>query len=156
MQSNTDLWSTVLVLVNHYAWFKHFQTPPQPRSYDRWSRNADGTRTNYPYGFDPDLPSFTEVASFFGICVWLVPFALFVGLSAGENVLPSMGSEYATGEGSSYISPGQEPSTDGSGKDKKKKGATSIAKAAIDGARGWVNETGAVLGLWKAENVRPW
>ena len=43
------------------------------------------------------MPTFAEIASYFGICVWLVPFALFVSLSAGENVLPSMGSEYATG-----------------------------------------------------------
>ncbi|KAL8874503.1 MAG: hypothetical protein Q9174_000196, partial [Haloplaca sp. 1 TL-2023] len=51
--------------------------------------------TRYDY---PDLPSFTEIASYFGICVWLVPFAMFVSLSAGDNVLPSMGSEYATGD----------------------------------------------------------
>lgn len=147
---------TVLVLLNHYVWFRHFQQPPSYPPRDRqptWSTNRDGTRTNYPYGFDPDLPSFTEVASFFGICVWLVPFALFVGLSAGENVLPSMGSEYATGQGSSYISPGKEP--EDTGKDKKKKG-TSMAKAAIDGARDWMNETGAVLGLWRGDNVRSW
>lgn len=38
-------------------------------------------------------PSFTEIASYFGICVWMVPFSLFVSLSAGDNVLPTMGSE---------------------------------------------------------------
>jgi len=49
--------------------------------------------------WDEEHASFTEVASFFGLCVWLIPFALFVSLSASENVLPSMGSEYATGHG---------------------------------------------------------
>jgi hypothetical protein len=33
------------------------------------------------------------IASYFGLCVWLVPFALFVSLSAGDNVLPTMGTE---------------------------------------------------------------
>lgn len=54
--------SCVLVVVNHFLWFKHF------------SQNQT---------------TFAEVASFFGVCVWFVPFALFVSLSAGDNVLPS-------------------------------------------------------------------
>lgn len=37
------------------------------------------------------------IASYFGLCVWLVPFALFVSLSAGDNVLPTMGSEPVPG-----------------------------------------------------------
>lgn len=132
-------------------WFRHFQQPPSPppSSSSYWRSSSD----RYPYGYDPSVPSFTEVASYFGICVWLVPFALFVGLSAGENVLPTMGSEYATGEGSSYISRGREP--DMNGKDKKKKtGGTSMAKAAIDGARGWIDETGELMGFWKGERTR--
>lgn len=32
---------------------------------------------------------FSEVLAFFTICLWLVPFALFVSLSANENVLPT-------------------------------------------------------------------
>ena len=43
------------------------------------------------YDGPSDLPSFSQIASFFGLCVWLVPFALFISLSAGENVLPTMG-----------------------------------------------------------------
>lgn len=74
----TLMLSCILVLINHYLWFKHFndvEIPPQFR-------------------FDPNyIPkrraSFAEVASFFGICVWFIPFALFVSLSAGENVLPT-------------------------------------------------------------------
>lgn len=37
------------------------------------------------------------IASYFGLCVWLVPFSLFVSLSAGDNVLPTMGTEPVRG-----------------------------------------------------------
>ena len=93
-----------------------------------------------------EQPSFTEIASYFGLCVWLVPFALFVSLSAGENVLPSMGSEYATGER-------QGVGSDGFKKGHRRKN-TGMAKKAVEGAREWMTETGAVMGLWRADNVR--
>ncbi|GLV43999.1 uncharacterized protein CBL_12705 [Carabus blaptoides fortunei] len=32
--------------------------------------------------------SFSEVMTYFTLCLWLVPFALFISLSANENVLP--------------------------------------------------------------------
>ena len=99
------------------------------------------------------MTTFTEVASFFGLCVWLVPFALFVSLSAGENVLPSMGSEYATGRGSSYISSGAAPGQGGRG-DRRRRNA-GMAKALVNGFRSWFDEAGALVGLWRAENVRP-
>jgi len=70
-------------------------------------------------------------------------------LSAGENVLPSMGSEYATGEGSSFVSAGKEP-------EEKRKGREGLAKQMVNGAREWIQENGAALGLWRAENVRNW
>ena len=31
-----------------------------------------------------------QVLAYFTICLWLVPFAFFVSLSANENVLPTM------------------------------------------------------------------
>lgn len=131
----------MLVLTNHYLWFRHFSTPP--------------ARTNYyPYNTSRDysIPTFTEIASYFGLCVWLVPFSLFVSLSAGENVLPSMGSEYATGEGSSFIAPGQEPSASSSSS--AKKANVGLAKALVDGVRDWVGETGEVMGLWRGDRVK--
>ncbi|MCJ1292082.1 erv26 super protein [Xylographa carneopallida] len=82
---------TVLVLLNHYLWFRHFSSPT--------SFPPTSSSTTTPYHSPPPssaLPSFTEVASYFFLLIWLVPFALFVSLSASENVLPSMGSEYAT------------------------------------------------------------
>lgn len=142
-----------LVILNHYLWFRHFSTPPPHSSYN-------------PYVRDPSIPTFTEIASYFGLCVWLVPFALFVSLSAGENVLPSMGSEYATGEGSSFISPGKEPanaygsgvgpSTVGDGRRRQRSGTNAgMAKAMVNGVREWVGETGEVMGFWKGEKTRP-
>ena len=124
------------------------------------------------YADPQDIPTFTEIASFFGLCVWLIPFALFVSLSAGENVLPSMGSEYATGDGSTFISPGREPSTTStyggdvsiasgaSASAPKRRGRSNtanagMAKAVVTGVRDWMDETGAVMGFWSGENVRP-
>ncbi|KAK7734400.1 erv26 superfamily protein [Botryosphaeria dothidea] len=130
--------SCLLVLINHYLWFRHFSAPP--------------TRSNYyPYNTSRDysIPTFTEIASYFGLCVWLVPFSLFVSLSAGENVLPSMGSEYATGEGSSFIAAGQEPAAGGA-----KKNNVGLAKALVDGVRDWVGETGEVMGFWRGDRVK--
>lgn len=141
-----------LVILNHYLWFRHFSAPPAHSS-------------SYPYSRDPSIPTFTEIASYFGLCVWLVPFALFVSLSAGENVLPSMGSEYATGEGSSFISPGKEPAggygsgavgSGSEGRRRQRSGTNAgMAKKAITGVRDWVGESGEVLGLWKGEKTRP-
>lgn len=90
-------------------------------------------------------PTFTEIASYFGLCVWLVPFALFVSLSAGENVLPSMGSEYATGE---------RPGVGGqAGADTKAK-SKGMAKVLVDRVREWMGETGEVMGFWREEHAR--
>ena len=150
---NTDVW-TALVIANHYLWFRHFSAPPPAAAYSA-----------YPYSRDANIPSFTEIASYFGLCVWLVPFALFVSLSAGENVLPSMGSEYATGEGSSYITSGRAPDTYGNatgvgggleGKRRARSGTNAgMAKAVVTGVKEWVGETGEVIGLWKGERTRP-
>lgn len=147
--------SCVLVLVNHWLWFRHFSAPPH---------NTHGNG-RYSYYDQANIPTFTEIASFFGLNVWLVPFALFVSLSAGENVLPSMGSEYATGQGSSFISPGQDHPASATSinggvggirtRSKRSNTQTGMAKAAVNGVREWVGETGEVMGLWKGDRARP-
>ena len=127
------------MLLNHYVWFRHFSAPPPP-----------SPNYNY-YDPNPDLPTFPEIAAFFGFQVWFVPFALFVSLSAGEYVLPSMGSEYATGAGSSFVSPGRVPDGTGAGSSdigamgrhgvtgRKRAGTnTGMAKAAVTGVREWI------------------
>jgi len=50
------------VLADHFLWFTYFSS-----NYYR----------------------FSEVASFFGLCVWLVPFIYFISLSASDNTLPT-------------------------------------------------------------------
>ena len=85
------LTSPVLVIANHFLWFKHFSHPSLPL--DPYS-SAGLKGSPYDYSTtDPYLaerfPTFTEISAFFGICVWMVPFSLFVSLSASDNVLPS-------------------------------------------------------------------
>ncbi|CAO3666666.1 unnamed protein product [Umbelopsis ramanniana] len=53
--------SCVLVLIDHFVWFQYF------------------TRHYTP---------FMDIAAFFGVCVWLIPFAYFISLSANDNALP--------------------------------------------------------------------
>jgi hypothetical protein len=146
------LGSCALVVLNHWLWFRHFSSPPHLRYTGGGGWRGD--RYANPYA---SQPSFTEIASYFGICVWLVPFALFVSLSAGENVLPSMGSEYATGEregvGAAAGSVGGVGDAAGFKRGHKRRN-TGIAKKAIEGTKDWVTETGAVMGLWRAENIR--
>ena len=141
--------SCALVLLNHWVWFRHFSVP---------ERSAFSGRYNYLER--QAAPTFTEIASFFGLNVWLVPFSLFVSLSAGENVLPSMGSEYATGRGSSFISPGREPAMNGGDlgtrTGRKRNGTQAgMAKAAVNGVREWVGETAELIGFWKGDRTRP-
>ncbi|KAI9087769.1 transmembrane adaptor Erv26, partial [Phlyctochytrium arcticum] len=56
--------SCLLVVADHFVWFFYF---------------ADNYHT------------FLEIATFFGLMVWLVPFIYFVSLSANENTLPAFG-----------------------------------------------------------------
>lgn len=90
--------SCLLVALNHYFWFKHFSSLPT-------SGSPYVGRSHHPLYASSQhvstLPSFSEVASFFGICVWLAPFSLFISLSAGDHVLPLTTS---TGSGSASTS----------------------------------------------------
>ena len=117
----------VLVLLDHFLFFRHFSALPPPRShvYDRFSTDPLSLRSEI------DTPSFGQVAAFFGICVWLVPFGLFVSLSAGELVLPTIGSD-------GRISPG--PSDGGT------KRAQGLVKQTYAALGNWLQETAAALG----------
>jgi len=115
--------SCVLVLLNHYFWFHHFSSTAiyTPKSiYDQ-----------------PYLPTFTEIASYFGLCVWLVPFSLFVSLSASDNVLPTIGSEDPVGI----------PGAAGDGKGKRQ----GMAKVIVDTVRDWIGDLGKLAGWWRPE-----
>jgi hypothetical protein len=116
------LTQSVLVLINHYFWFQHF-SDTQQRSYSRLSSMYD----------QPNMPSFTEIASFFGICVWLIPFALFVSLSASDNVLPTIGSE--------------QPSRSDGGKNKRQ----GMIKVIVDYVLSVIGEVSRLAGWRKPE-----
>ncbi|RWS30509.1 hypothetical protein B4U80_04792 [Leptotrombidium deliense] len=55
--------TVVLLFVNHYLAFSYF------------------AEVHY---------QFTEVLGYFTVCLWLVPFAFFISLSANDNVLPTV------------------------------------------------------------------
>jgi len=116
---HTNTMTLVLVLVNHYFWFSHFSSASlQP--YSRYDQR--------------ELPSFTEIASYFGICVWMVPFSLFVSLSASDNILPTMGSEQ----------PGV--SSSGSAERGKRQG---MFKVLVDNVRDGITKAGQMAGWWR-------
>ncbi|KAK3300691.1 transmembrane adaptor Erv26 [Chaetomium fimeti] len=123
--------SCVLVLVDHYVWFKHF-SHHQERAYQNMA--------SY-YDTPDDVPSFTEIASYFGLCVWLVPFALFVSLSASDNILPTMGSEPSSSSGSAGIDTGM-----------ARRRGQGMAKALVDNIRGAIAEGSALVGWKKPED----
>lgn len=78
LSSPIFLMSCALVVCNHFLWINHFHNPYIPPLEIRLK----------PGYTPPKIPSFTEVCSFFGLCVWFIPFALFVSLSANDNILP--------------------------------------------------------------------
>jgi hypothetical protein len=70
-----------------------------------------------------------------------------------------MGSEYATGAGSSFTSPGSLPAGNtGDIRTGRKRAGTQnagMAKAAVNGVREWIGDTGELLGAWRGEKTRP-
>uniref|UniRef100_A0A0W0EZC7 DUF396-domain-containing protein n=1 Tax=Moniliophthora roreri TaxID=221103 RepID=A0A0W0EZC7_MONRR len=70
--------SCVLVIVDHFMWFFYFAHLTQGARQQRYRGH-----------YTPSPPSFTEIATFFGICVWLAPLFLFLSLSANDNALPT-------------------------------------------------------------------
>lgn len=72
------LFSIFLAFINHLLWFNYFNNPFIPTIDQR---------------LDPDFilpyyPNFSEIASFFGLAIWLFPFSLFISISSNENGLP--------------------------------------------------------------------
>uniref|UniRef100_A0A8C5YQZ3 Protein TEX261 n=1 Tax=Marmota marmota marmota TaxID=9994 RepID=A0A8C5YQZ3_MARMA len=104
LTSPTFLLSCVCVVLNHYFWFKYFNDTEVP-------------------------PHFAEVASFFGICVWFIPFALFVSLSAGDYVLPTT-SEQHMAKKNDDITTNNQP--------KFRKRAVGLARVVINSVRKYI------------------
>ncbi|KAL1662342.1 DUF396-domain-containing protein [Schizophyllum commune] len=68
--------SCILVIADHFIWFFYFAQMSAAARHSRYRK-------------DPRAPEFTEVATFFGLCVWLAPLFLFLSLSANDNALPT-------------------------------------------------------------------
>lgn len=117
------LLSCVLVVANHFLWFRHFSAPPvMPTAYAH-----GGYDPKYEQEYWDKIPKFREVGAFFGLCVWLVPFSLFVSLTAGDNVLPS------TAEGSV-------------GLDGKRRKGGGMAKMVFEGVGEWFSDMAKIVG----------
>jgi len=103
-----------------------------------WFSHFSSTALTAPRSlYDPsNMPTFTEIASYFGLCVWLVPFSLFVSLSASDNVLPTMGSE--------------EPNIPGAAVDGKNR-RQGLVKVVVDTLRDWIGDLGSLAGWWNRE-----
>ncbi|KAK4333411.1 Protein SVP26 [Rhodotorula toruloides] len=90
VKSLTFVLSCLIVLLSHYLSFRHFSSrslaAASHHSYPRY----DPRKGRYA-SQGAQTESFLEVATYFGVCVWLVPFYLFLSLSANDNVLPSSG-----------------------------------------------------------------
>ncbi|KAF9452987.1 phosphatidylinositol phosphate phosphatase [Macrolepiota fuliginosa MF-IS2] len=82
LSSPTFLGSCALVIADHFIWFFYFSRITHEARYARAYR-GNGLKA----------PGFTEIASFFGICVWLAPLFLFLSLSANDNALPTSTAE---------------------------------------------------------------
>lgn len=83
LSSPAFLASCVLVIADHFTWFFHFSHSTHQARYSR-GHLGDGSTA----------PGFIEIASFFGICVWLAPLFLFLSLSANDNALPVSSGAY--------------------------------------------------------------
>ncbi|KAG9317506.1 DUF396-domain-containing protein [Chiua virens] len=79
LSSASFIASCLMAVMNHFLWFTHF------------SRLARNTRPSYNRNRASvsNAPGFADIATFFGICVWLVPLFLFLSLSANDNALPT-------------------------------------------------------------------
>ncbi|KAF8543561.1 transmembrane adaptor Erv26 [Trichophaea hybrida] len=136
------IFSCLLVAANHFLWFSHFSNPPLPAGHPYSATYHAGGLKGSPYDYsttDPyfteRLPTFTEISAFFGICVWLVPFSLFVSLSASDNVLPSS----EIGSGSSGIGLGRAG-------ERKQKGQ-GMAKMVVHSVKEYFSSSAEALGF---------
>jgi Transmembrane adaptor Erv26 len=88
LSSLSFIGSCILVLADHFVWFFYFSKRSQEGRYvpRRDRHSSDGWIL--PQEPKPIL-SFLDIATFFGICVWLVPLFLFLSLSANDNALPT-------------------------------------------------------------------
>ncbi|KAM0747305.1 DUF396-domain-containing protein [Meredithblackwellia eburnea MCA 4105] len=89
--------SCVLVVVSHLVSFSYFSerargTRHHYGNYGRKYGAAAKSSSTWSFGAHKNNDdTFLDIATYFGICVWLIPMFLFLSLSANDNVLPSAG-----------------------------------------------------------------
>ncbi|EJF56617.1 transmembrane adaptor Erv26-domain-containing protein [Dichomitus squalens] len=81
LSSPSFLGSCVLVVADHFLWFFYFARITQEARH-RAQRSYRGPPPSHA------VPNFGDIATFFGVCVWLAPLFLFLSLSANDNALP--------------------------------------------------------------------
>jgi hypothetical protein len=70
--------SCILVIADHFLWFFYFTAVTHQARKSTMGRRGEFRG-----------PTFGDMATFFGICVWLAPLFLFLSLSANDNALPT-------------------------------------------------------------------
>ncbi|EGO02070.1 hypothetical protein SERLA73DRAFT_177799 [Serpula lacrymans var. lacrymans S7.3] len=72
--------SCILAISDHFVWFFHFA---------RITQEARHSSHKYRGPTEHISLAFSDIATFFAICVWLAPLFLFLSLSANDNALPT-------------------------------------------------------------------
>lgn len=83
LTSISFLASCLLVVADHFVWFFYFAR-----------LTAEARHLKAYRGIHRHVPGFTEIASYFGLCVWFIPLFLFLSLSANDNALPMASSRF--------------------------------------------------------------
>ncbi|CDO57049.1 hypothetical protein DV451_000447 [Geotrichum candidum] len=134
LSSGIFITSCFSVVLNHYLWFKYFTDNSIP-PYAIYNTN--------PYYQGKVHPPFAQVSSFLGLCVWLVPFALFISLSASDNVLPT--SLHQAGPHHSHGGALSEEDESATAKARRK--STGLAKALISFGYVYIVKIARVFGF---------
>ncbi|KAG0709839.1 transmembrane adaptor Erv26-domain-containing protein [Suillus ampliporus] len=72
--------SCIFAISDHFIWFFYFS---------HLTREARHVSHLYRSPIYSTVPGFSDIATFFGVCVWLVPLFLFLSLSANDHALPT-------------------------------------------------------------------
>ncbi|KAG1755483.1 transmembrane adaptor Erv26-domain-containing protein [Suillus lakei] len=72
--------SCIFAVTDHFVWFFYFS---------HLTREARQVSYLYRTPTHSTVPGFSDIATFFGVCVWLVPLFLFLSLSANDHALPT-------------------------------------------------------------------
>ncbi|CUA69369.1 Protein SVP26 [Rhizoctonia solani] len=90
LTSPSFLLSCVFVIADHFLWFFYFaRVTQEARQRGRIPRGRISPYRREIQDTWAEPPKFAEIATFFSICVWLVPLYLFLSLSAMDNALPT-------------------------------------------------------------------